>query len=905
MVVFLRRLAVLTVGIVLLVAPTMIRDNLWQYNSRSYTPPEVPPFDVAATPVPTPTAVSLNDLIFTRGDELRAGPVVIDLAHYNFLDPSSTQPLADALADRGLGVRYWLSTIDPMSVVNYLEYPDQSEELAAQLADASALMIVSPYFLWTPEEITVVEQFVADGGRLLLISDPDIMGDYAAATNMIGEPFGVVFNEDYLYDTTTNDGNYTFFFQASLLVPEGDTAMAETAAPLTDSTIAFYGGRSLSGDLRPVLQSVETTRSSLRVGRSGFTTAAIAGLAERGTAGRVLALSDLDVMTEPYRQRHDNQRMVDYVADFLSADERVNRVADFPHYLGKEVALAFGASDAINADLILQGAQIQQQLERSGRSLFLTDSGILSGTVSGEGMGNSEAVDSSIQAQSSYTSTDVIYLAAYTTAMSQTTILRDLGIELYREIVTKTVPIATPTPTPSSAPGSTNGGDSSTEADSDESNDDDTSGNGDGSLLPPPETPPPPLTGTVPITATGATVTATELSSFVPPVVPSLQTTVTVPPTATVPATTTTPVTTTPPISATTPATATTGLTATAGLTTTAGMTATPQFEVRTIITTYLRTAGGLTFLADETVLVIRAPQPDDHMLLAVLAANNRGIDTGVNRLLENDFTGCVIGDLLTFCALAPTDNGTTASAPAAPGEAADESQSASGTGEEGEPSTPDTPSAPANSSVLLIDDNSAAGPSELSEADLYLQQLLAGGYQVDLWSVGDQGDPNHSDFSSYGWVIWSNAGYADGAIDNGDLETIFTFVSQGGRLTISSRTPLPGLEGASPIRDLVLEADAEELTDSLPTSPISLDGTETTSAVLNAIAEGDPATQVALRRGPASENADAPALVVLADPTTGDREARLLIAAFSMAWLPEAEQATLIANMASYMLRP
>jgi hypothetical protein len=43
--------------------------------------------------------------------------------------------------------------------------------------------------------------------------------------------------------------------------------------------------------------------------------------------------------------------------------------------------------------------------------------------------------------------------------------------------------------------------------------------------------------------------------------------------------------------------------------------------------------------------------------------------------------------------------------------------------------------------------------------------------------------------------------------------------------------------------------------------------------------------------------------LVVLADPATGESEARLMIAAFSMAWLPEDEQATLISNMASWML--
>ncbi|MCB0121421.1 MAG: hypothetical protein KDE58_04210, partial [Caldilineaceae bacterium] len=337
MVSFLRRLIVLVLGIALLVAPTLVRDELWQYDARPYVPPEVPELALAATPVPTGVPTPLQEAAYTRTRELRAGPVVLDLAHYNSINPSSLQPLADALAGRGLGLRYWLSTIDVMAVTNYLEYPDQSEALADQLADASALIVISPFFLWSNQEIALVEQFVADGGRLLLVSDPDIMGDYAAATNMIGEPFGVVFNEDYLYDTTVNDGNFTFFFQETTQADAennavgdtvesdtvesdtadntrrdvanditddttGDTATSEsTLAP--DATIAFYGGRSLSGDLRAVLHSVDTTLSSLRIGKRGFVTAGVGGVRERGTDGRVLALSDLDVLTEPYRQR--------------------------------------------------------------------------------------------------------------------------------------------------------------------------------------------------------------------------------------------------------------------------------------------------------------------------------------------------------------------------------------------------------------------------------------------------------------------------------------------------------------------------------------------------------------------------------------------------------------------------
>lgn len=871
---FLRRLLILLIGIALLLGPTLLRNQLWQYGTRSYVAPDVPDLSFAVTPVPTLTAIGINETVAAQAAELRAGPVVVDLAHYNFLNPSSFQPLADALADRGIGLRLWLSTIDPLTVLNYLDYPDQSEALAAQLADASALVIISPYFLWSAQEIELVEQFVADGGRLLLISDPDIMGDFAAANNMIGEPFGVVFNDDYLYDTTNNDGNYTFFFQeAAAREPNGEQA---DESSLTDSTIAFYGGRSLGGNVQPQLRSVASTLSSLRTGSRGFITAAIGGLANRNTDGSVLALGDFDVLTEPYRTRHDNQHMVNFVADFLSSDDRVNRVADFPHYLGRQVSLAFGASSAINADLILQGAQIQQALEHSGRTLTLTDSSVLTGTT---GLRGGTAISPT---------GDLIYLADYTSAVSDTLLLADLGIELYREVVTETVPIeATPSPTPA-ADATSEATPAADESGNESSNNQE---GGHGGELPSNDevVPPATLTPSATLTTTRPLTATSQLAQAATPT-PS--------PTVTVVATETG--TTTVESELSSNATVTTTL-----VTTTATLTTTPQFEERVVITTYLRTQSGLNFLAEETVLVVRAPKHDTQMVLAVLAASNRGIDAGVSRLLTNDFSGCVLGDLLTFCSL-PSAESDGDSSGGSDRPSATPTPSAEGTPVGADTDGTATPPAPprgADAPILLIDDNSAATEGELSEADIYLQTLIAGGYEVDLWSVADQGAPTLDDLLRYGWVVWSNAGYAAGEIDGDDLDTIFAFVGASGRLTISSRTPLPGLEERAPLNDVVTEADVPALVEGLAAGPIAISGDDTTAAVLSALPEDDEATWVALRRGPASENADAPVLVVLADSAATQSDARLIVAALSLGWLPEGDSATLINNMAAWML--
>lgn len=816
---FFRRLVIFLLGLALLALPTLTRD--WGYNDwrwqpieSNYTPPEVPDLSFAATPMPTPTPLPVNDPAVTDDDALRRGPVVVDFAHFSFLNPGHLQPLADALADRGLGLRYWISQVDTMALESSAQFPDQSADLAAQLKDVSALVVISPFFLWTPQEIAVAERFVADGGRLLLVSDPDVMGDFPSLVNILAEPFGVVFNDDYLYDTSKNDGNFTFFFS------EGAEAEA-----LTDATIAFYGGRSISGAVIPQMHSVESTLSSLRTGKNNFTTVAIGGVAGRGTAGRVLALSDFDVLTEAYRVRYDNQRMVEFVADFLSADRRNQTMPDFPNYLGKTVALSYGAQTSINADLLAQGAQLQKRLEESGRTLTLTNGHAISDQSAGQ---------------------DLIYLADYTTVFSTTTLFTDWGVQIITEAVTITIPVETtpvtePTPEPEATPVP----------------------NEEPLRERAPLTNTTPITQTRPITAQ-ATITETRTT---PALKPGAQAT-------------------------------TAALTVTASITDSTVVTTTMP-ETRVEITTYLVTAEGLRFLADETVLVTQHKRGDDSLLLAVLGADRRGIDTGVARLLTNDFSDCVIGENFTFCSLPPED---------APLRSSDSSNTGN-TDERNESSSADTrggseptPAPSARRGILLIDDDRAAADGESSEADLYLQTLLGADHSVDLWSAKNQGTPTADDIVKYAWVIWSNAGYVDGKVSVEDMDLVFGYIRQGGRLTISSRYPLPGLEDASTVRDVVVDSDIAALTAGLPNEPMTLNAVQS-AADLSPLAADSSGIQIALRRGPASDNAEAPIIAVLSDAASEDTNARFMIVGMAVTGLPEEAGKTLINNMAAWML--
>ncbi|MCE7981978.1 MAG: hypothetical protein DYG89_12350 [Caldilinea sp. CFX5] len=811
--IFFRRLLIFLLGLALLALPTLARD--WGYNdwrwqtiASNYAPPEVPDLSFAATPMPTPTPLPVNDPSLTDDGELRRGSVVVDFAHFSFLNPGNLQPLADALADRGLGLRYWISQVDPMALESAAQFPDQSEDLATQLQDASALIVISPFFLWTPQEIAVAEHFVADGGRLLLVSDPDVLGDFPSLVNILAEPFGVVFNDDYLYDTSHNDGNFTFFF-----VEGAD------AEPLADATIAFYGGRSISGAVIPQMRSAASTLSSLRAGKNGFTTVAVGGIAGHGTAGRVLALSDFDVLTEAYRVRYDNQRMVEFVADFLSGDQRNNTMPDFPNYLGKAVALSYGTQTAIGADLLAQGAQLQKRLEESGRTLTLTNGHALT------------ARDGK----------DLIYLADYTTVFSTTTLLTDLGLQVITEAVTVTIPVEV-------APVA----ESTEETPAEPAATDDT------------------VEESAPITDTAAVTTTT---------------TVTVTRTVTRPR----------PAPA---AEAAETLTVTAAITASDVMT-TSEPKVSVQITTYLVTAEGLRFLADETVLVAQHKRDDESLLLAVLGADRRGIDAGVVRLLSNDFSDCVIGEKLTFCSLPPGDStsGDNGSSDAGKSDEGSGSEADdTGNGNEGDGSGGSKPSPAPNerTGILLIDDNRAAADGESSEADFYLQTLMGAEHSVDLWSTKGQGSPTADDLANYAWVIWSNAGYAEGKVTLEDMDLIFGYIRQGGRLTVSSRYPLPGLEEASTVRDVVVDSGLTALTDGLPDEPMTLTE-EQTAADLSPLAADESGVQIALRRGPESDKAEAPLVAVLTDAAAEDSNARFMIVGFAVTGLPEEAGTTLI----------
>lgn len=437
-----RLLLLLFLGALLLALPSAVRSVLTKWHTGSYRPAVTGQIDLAATPEPTPTAVAAPQESPAPAMHLHRGPVVVDLAHFNMVSPSQFQALAAQLATRGVALRFWTNPT-PMAGVdktNLAGLPDQSDQLATQLRDASALVVVSPLFLWKDAEVAVVERFIADGGRLLLISDPDlpeVPDRFLRDLNRLAERFGVVFHDDYLYDLSHNDRNFTHVYQ---------TRFEDRAAELQGKTIVFYGVRSLSGPIVSQVRTGDTVQSSLRSGLSGFTTVAIAGLAANQSTGRVLAMGDFDVLTEPYVSRYDNRLMLEFVADFLAGARREHELADFPAYLGTRVGLTFGGDLLLDAPFLAQVSQLQQLLQTSGRTLELVNPYSVSLTAT---------VTFSVPTDTppSPPMNDLIYVASYAVAERETTLLSEMGIRLAEITPTPTAtPTASATPMPSATP---------------------------------------------------------------------------------------------------------------------------------------------------------------------------------------------------------------------------------------------------------------------------------------------------------------------------------------------------------------------------------------------------------------------------------------------------------------------
>ncbi len=351
----------LLIFLLLLALPFVVR-QLQYYTIGSVdreSPPNYNPDNVPDL-VPTPESGT-----FVEQAEVIGGLVLLDMAHDNDFELNEISDLDRRVAARG-------GELIPFS----------DGELSSALRSVNSYVVIVPMHDFSDDEVQDVSDFVAHGGRLLLVGDParfavledeENIFSFKIDTdelplNSIANAFDIVFNGDYLYNTVQNEGNFRNIILQ--MKERGKSALVEGV-----NKLAFYGSHSLSTgrDGQSLLNADENTWSSATDRPGELSLAALGG------DGRVLALGDLDFLDEPYSTVFDNGRFIAHIADFLMDVDRDYTLGDFPYLLEANLELHYAGDPDLGSDAFDEIIALQGAFRRLGRTLHL------SGELSGDG----------------------------------------------------------------------------------------------------------------------------------------------------------------------------------------------------------------------------------------------------------------------------------------------------------------------------------------------------------------------------------------------------------------------------------------------------------------------------------------------------------------------------------------
>ena len=344
----------LVLALLLIALPVAVQ-SLWFYRGR-YAPPGIAGIDSFQVALATSEYRPVADK-----PPASVGRVLFDLSHASNLEVDDLNPLRDRLAARGVR----LETFD-----------DTDGSLAERLRGATALVVVAPTTAYTPDERSAIVDFVDDGGRLLLAADPtrpvppeeseEGVLDFASilfpasavpAINSLANAFGVVYFDDYVYNLVDNQGNYR---SVKFTRFDGEHELTDGL-----QTVVFFASHSLRSNGRSLVSGDDNTRSPMRRGETGLTTAALAA------DGRALALGDISFLTSPYHVVADNDRFLSNIADWLSTDTRAWGLKEFPFLFKGPVDLVQTAGSRLDPRLIAQSDALQKAFDQAGLTLNL------------------------------------------------------------------------------------------------------------------------------------------------------------------------------------------------------------------------------------------------------------------------------------------------------------------------------------------------------------------------------------------------------------------------------------------------------------------------------------------------------------------------------------------------------
>ena len=302
------KIAVVLVGILIV----LMGRGLFFYSGWFYS---APPGELPGYEYITVLEIPLTE--FVDAYEEGEGIILIDSAHDNTFDMAELNVLTSRLLARGLTIELFGAGDDlkkellgEQNEENKEEANqgeegldnegEEAEEEEAEEELPDAFIIVCPQLEFSREEREALDEFVNNGGKLLLIADPT----RSSKMNSLSLDFGLIFEPDYLYNMKENDMNYRNIFV---------TEFKENEITKHLEKIALYTAGSITSAESGLAFVDQNTFSSLIETRQRLSPIALA------QESKVLAIYDLTFITEPHNGILNNNQLIANIADWLAS----------------------------------------------------------------------------------------------------------------------------------------------------------------------------------------------------------------------------------------------------------------------------------------------------------------------------------------------------------------------------------------------------------------------------------------------------------------------------------------------------------------------------------------------------------------------------------------------------------
>lgn len=222
------------------------------------------------------------------------GDVIVDMSHENAVTPWHLDALAEALVHRGL----------------YLGYSSDWEKLETSLNDTKALVISTPRAYYTYEEYETINQFVENGGMLILLGDASSSfldsSVLQGPLNSLSNHWGLHYTNGYLY----NQEEYYGIYRNLILTDVRDSFLTEGVDELV-----FYTSGAIESRGGGVVKTSRDTFNSVSE-RSDFYS--VVSVNDNGNS-TVVAFGDFTWMIKPYVNAGDNAVMLENLVEAIAS----------------------------------------------------------------------------------------------------------------------------------------------------------------------------------------------------------------------------------------------------------------------------------------------------------------------------------------------------------------------------------------------------------------------------------------------------------------------------------------------------------------------------------------------------------------------------------------------------------